>query len=173
MPAWTRGRPDRNPDIRSVVHTRPVKFEALIQSSGKTAAGIEVPAEVVAALGPSRKPAVLVTINGFTYRSTVATMSGVFMIGVSNDVRRQAGVAAGQTVEVELELDTAPREVTIPDDLAAALVADPAATEAFSALSYSNKRRLVEPIDQAKAPETRQRRIDKVIAGLRAPEGQR
>ena len=72
-----------------------MRFRALIQSSGKTAAGIEVPPEVVAALGPSRKPAVTVTINGFTYRSTVATMGGVFMVGVSNENRAQAGVAAG------------------------------------------------------------------------------
>ncbi len=144
-----------------------MRFRALIQSTGKTAAGVEVPADVVAALGTSRKPAVRVTINGFTYRSTIATMGGVFMLGVSNDVRRQSGVEAGQTVDIDVELDTEPREVSIPDDFALALATDAVAAAFFETLSYSNKRRIVEPIDQAKTPETRARRIDKSIAALR------
>jgi hypothetical protein len=143
-----------------------MRFRATILSSGKTAAGIEVPVETLDALGPSRKPAVRVTINGFTYRSTVATVSGAFMVGVSNDVRRASGVAAGDTVDVELELDTEPREVVVPVDLAAALDADPEARAFFDGLSYSNKRRIVMPVDDAKTPETRQRRIDKSVASL-------
>jgi Bacteriocin-protection, YdeI or OmpD-Associated/Domain of unknown function (DUF1905) len=143
-----------------------MRFTALIESSGKTAAGMRVPDEVVAALGPSRKPAVRVTINGYTYRSSVASMGGVFMLGVSNEVRRGAGVAAGQTVDVDIELDTDPREIVVPPDLAEALAADPRAAAFFDRLSYSNKRRIVEPIGQAKAPETRQRRIDKAVATL-------
>jgi Bacteriocin-protection, YdeI or OmpD-Associated/Domain of unknown function (DUF1905) len=144
-----------------------MRFRATILSSGKTAAGIEVPAAIVEALGSSRKPAVRVTINGYTYRSTVATMGGVFMVGVSNEVRRGAGVAAGEDVDVEMELDTEPREVTVPPDLATALDRDAGARQAFEALSYSNKRRIVEPIDDAKTPETRQRRIDKAVDALR------
>ena len=144
-----------------------MRFRTTILSSGKTAAGIEVPTEIVEALGSSRKPAVSVTINGYTYRSTVATVSGVFMIGVSTEVRRGAGVAAGEEVEVELALDTEPREVTVPPDLATALDRDAVAQQAFERLSYSNKRRIVEPIDDAKTPETRQRRIDKAIDSLR------
>ena len=144
-----------------------MRFRATIQGTGKTAAGIQVPNEVVEALGPSRKPAVRATINGFTYRSSVASMGGVFMLGVSNEVRRSAGVVAGQEVDVDLELDTEPREVVVPPDLAAALAADDAARRAFEALSYSNKRRIVIPIDDAKTAETRQRRIDKSIEGLR------
>ena len=144
-----------------------MRFRATIQGTGKTAAGIQVPNEVVEALGPSRKPAVRATINGFTYRSSVASMGGVFMLGVSNEVRRSAGVEAGQEVVVDLELDTEPREVVVPPDLAAALAVDDAARRAFEALSYSNKRRIVIPIDDAKTPETRQRRIDKSVEGLR------
>lgn len=143
-----------------------MRFRSTILGTGKSAAGIEVPTEIVDALGSSRKPAVVVTINGFSYRSTVATMGGVFMIGVSNDVRKSAGVAAGETVDVDLELDTAPREVVVPPDLAAALAGDPAARRFFESLSYSNKRRIVLPIEDAKTPETRQRRIDKSVAAL-------
>jgi hypothetical protein len=144
-----------------------MRFRATIQGTGKTAAGIQVPNEVVEALGPSRKPAVRATINGFTYRSSVASMGGVFMLGVSNEVRRSAGVETGQEVDVDLELDTEPREVVVPPDLEAALDADDVARRAFEAMSYSNKRRIVIPIDDAKTPETRQRRIDKSIEGLR------
>ena len=111
------------------------------------------------ALGTSRKPPVRVTINGHTYRSTVATMNGVFMVGVSNEVRRESGVAAGETVDVDIELDTEKREVAVPPDLAAALAADERAQRFFDGLSYSNKRRIVIPIDDAKTPETRERRI--------------
>ena len=145
-----------------------MQFRTTILSGGKTAAGTEIPVAVVDALGTSRKPAVKVTINGYPYRSTVATVNGVFMIGVSNDVRHAAGVAAGEEVDVTLELDTEPRKVTIPPELEALLAADPAARTALEKLSYSNQRRIVEPIDAAKTPETRQRRIDKAIETLRA-----
>jgi hypothetical protein len=144
-----------------------MRFRTEILSAGKTAAGIEVPPAVVDALGTSRKPAVKVTINGYTYRSTVATMNGVFMLGVSNDVRREAGVAAGETVDVDIELDTEPREVQVPADLAAALDAEPEARRFFDGLSYSHKRRIVMPVDDAKTMETRQRRIEKSVANLR------
>jgi hypothetical protein len=143
-----------------------MRFRTTILGTGKTAAGIQVPADVVDALGPSRKPAVVVTINGYSYRSTVATMGGVFMIGVSNDVRKSAGVAAGETVDVDLELDTAPREVVVPSDVAAALDRDPDARRFFDGLSYSNKRRILLPIEDAKTPETRQRRLDKSLSAL-------
>jgi Bacteriocin-protection, YdeI or OmpD-Associated/Domain of unknown function (DUF1905) len=143
-----------------------MRFRATILATGKTAAGIEIAPEIVESLGSSRKPAVRVTIDGFAYRSTVATMNGVYMVGVSNDVRKAAGVAAGDTVDIELELDTEPREVVVPADLAAALGADPEAQSFFNGLSYSNKRRIVMPIDDARTPETRQRRIDKSVAAL-------
>ena len=148
-----------------------VKFHALIEGAGKTAAGIEVPAEVVTALGPSRKPPVRVTIKGYTYRSTVATVGGRFMVGVSNEVRAGAGVAAGDQVDVEMELDTAPREVAVPAELAKQLAADPPARQAFDALSYSKKRVLVDPVANAKTAETRDRNIAKALASLRGGRG--
>jgi hypothetical protein len=129
---------------------------------------MQVPAEVVAALGAGKRPAVRVTINGYTYRSTVATMGGELLLPVSAEVRAGAGVAAGDEVGVEVELDTAPREVTVPPDFAAALDAEPAARQHFDSLSYSNKRYHVLAIEGAKAAETRQRRIAKAVEDLRA-----
>jgi hypothetical protein len=149
------------------MHTRGMRFRTEILSNGKTAAGIEIPLDVLDALGTSRKPAVKVSLNGYTYRSTVATVNGAYMVGVSNDVRSAAGVAAGEVVDVDIELDTEPRVVTVPPDLAAALEAEPEARRFFDGLSYSNKRRIVMPIDDAKTPETRQRRIEKSVATLR------
>ncbi|MEO8639776.1 MAG: YdeI/OmpD-associated family protein [Chloroflexota bacterium] len=139
----------------------------MIEGAGKTAAGIEVPAEVVTALGQTKRPPVRVTINGYTYRSTVATVGGRFMVGVSNEVRANAGVAAGDKVDVEMELDTAPREVAVPPELAKELAADPVARRAFEGLSYSKQRLLVDPVANAKTAETRDRNIVKALSFLR------
>jgi len=98
-----------------------MRFRATIQLGGKTASGIRVPAEVVASLGASKRPPVRVTINGHTYRSTVAPMGGVSMLGVSAENREAAGVQAGDEVDVDVELDTEPRKVTVPADFADAL----------------------------------------------------
>jgi hypothetical protein len=144
-----------------------MKFRVLIEGAGKSAAGIEVPPEVVAALGQTKRPPVRVTINGYTYRSTVAVLGGRFMIGVSNEVRAASGVAAGDEVEVELELDTAPREVSVPAELAREISRDAAAGKAFEALSYSKKRLIVDPVANAKTPETRDRNIAKALSSLR------
>lgn len=145
----------------------PMKFTANIDLNGKTATGIEVPPDVVESLGSGKKPAVAVTINGYTYRSTIATMGGRFLIPVSSDVRKNAGVAAGDRVDVGLELDTEPRDVEVPDDLRAELETEPDAKTFFEGLSYSNKRRVVMPIEEAKSDETRQRRIEKSVSKLR------
>ncbi len=143
-----------------------MKFKATLELGGKTATGIEVPAEVVAKLGSSKKPAVRVTIGKHTYRSTVATMGGRFMLPVSAEVREHAGVAAGDTVQVDVELDTEPREVMVPPDFAKAMKRDVDAQRFFDGLSYSNKRRLVLSIEGAKAPDTRQRRIETTVRRL-------
>ena len=143
-----------------------MKFTTTIQSAGKTATGIEVPPEVVESLGSTKRPPVRVTMNGQTYRSTVAVMGGVFMVGVSAENRKLTGVAAGDEVEVTLELDDQPREVEVPKDLAAALRKDAAARKRFEALSYSNQNRHVLSVTGAKTDETRQRRIAKVLADL-------
>ncbi len=144
-----------------------MRFHATILQSGKTATGIRVPPTVVSSLGPSKRPAVRVTINGYTYRSSVASMGGEFMVGVSAEVRERAGVAAGDEVDVDIELDTDPREVVLPADLMDALEHDTDAKRHFEGLSYSNKRRIVIPVEEAKSAETRQRRIAKVISTLR------
>ena len=144
-----------------------MQFRATLQSNGKTATGIRVPPEVVTALGPSKKPAVRVTIAGHTYRSTIATRSGVFLLGVSAENRAQAGVAAGDELDVELELDTEPREVAVPPDLMAAFAADARAKTFFDTLTPSQKQWYVLPIEQAKAAETRERRVAKAIGMLR------
>jgi hypothetical protein len=144
-----------------------MRFRATLESNGKTATGIRVPPEVVAALGPSRKPAVRVTIAGHTYRSTIATRSGVFLLGVSAENRTAAGIAAGDELDVDLALDTEPCEVTVPPDLADALASDAQARRFFDTLTHSQKQWYVLPIEQAKATETRDRRVAKAIAMLR------
>jgi hypothetical protein len=144
-----------------------MRFRTKVLQAGKTATGIEVPAKVVTALGSTKRPAVKVTIKGYAYRSTVATMDGKFMVGVSAQVREAAGVAGGDTVDVDIELDTEKREVTVPDDFAKALKKNAAARKLFEGLSYSRKLALVGPINDAKTNETRQRRFDKALAALR------
>jgi Bacteriocin-protection, YdeI or OmpD-Associated/Domain of unknown function (DUF1905) len=150
-----------------------MKFRAEIETNGKTATGIEVPPAIVDALGAGKKPKVQVTVSRYTYRSSIASMGGRFLIPVSADVREQAGVAAGDTVDVELELDTAPREVAVPADFARALAATPAAQAFFGGLSYSQQRWFVEGIESAKKPETRARRVDAAIERLGQGRGQR
>lgn len=145
-----------------------MRFHATLERNGKTATGIEVPGEVLAALGSGRRPAVRVTVNGYTYATSVGSMGGRSLLPVSAEVRERAGLSAGDDVDVDVELDTAPREVTVPDDLAAALSAEPAALHAFEALSYSGKRRLVLPVEQARNVETRKRRVERTVEDLRS-----
>jgi bacteriocin resistance YdeI/OmpD-like protein/uncharacterized protein DUF1905 len=144
-----------------------MKFHAIIELSGKTATGIAVPAEVVAHLGSSKRPPVRTTINGHTYRSTVASMGGVYMLPISEENRKLAHVSAGDEVEVEIEPDTQPREVSVPPDFLEALDHDANARRYFEGLSYSNKQRVVLSIEGAKTDETRQRRIAKAVSTLR------
>ncbi|HLJ82518.1 MAG TPA: YdeI/OmpD-associated family protein [Ktedonobacterales bacterium] len=144
-----------------------MRFRATIQLNGKTATGIQVPPEVVAGLGSSKRPSVRVTLNGYTYRSTVAPMGGVFMLPVSAEVREGAHIAAGDAVDVDLEPDSEPREVTVPPDFADALDGDADAKRFFAGLSYSHKRRWVLSIEEAKTTETRQKRIAKAVSDLR------
>jgi hypothetical protein len=148
-----------------------VRFRSTIELGGRTATGLEVPAEVVEALGVGKKPPVRVTIGAHTYRSTVAVMGGRYLLPLSAENRAAAGVAAGDEVDVDVELDTEPREVAVPADLSAALEGDDAAREAFERLSYSHRRRHVMAIEEAKTPETRQRRVTKALEMLR--EGRR
>jgi hypothetical protein len=151
-----------------------MKFRAELLTNGKTATGIEVPSELVEELGGGKKPAVRVTINGgHSYRSTIAVMGGQFLVGVSAENRAAAGVAAGDELDVELTRDTAPRTIEIPPDLAAALAAAPAAKAFFDGLSFSQQRWFVDPINDAKKPETRATRIEKAVARLSEGRGAR
>jgi hypothetical protein len=143
-----------------------MRFRTTIELGGKTATGFQVPAEVVAALGSGKKPPVTVTIGGHSYRSTVAVYGGLHYLPLSAENRAGAGVAAGDEVDVDVELDTAPRQVVVPADLASALDAAPAARRAFDDLSYSLRRRHVLAVEQAKTEQTRARRIAKVVAEL-------
>jgi hypothetical protein len=97
-----------------------MEFRATVVLGGKTATGIQVPDEIVEALGSGKRPPVVVTLGGYSYRTTVAPMSGAFWIPLAAEHREAAGVQADQAVDVSIELDTAPREVPLPDDLAAA-----------------------------------------------------
>jgi hypothetical protein len=142
-----------------------MRFRTKILQSGKTATGIEVPAKVVAALGSSKRPPVRATINGYTYRSTVAVMGGTYMLGISDDVRKAAGVAGGDTIDVDLELDSAPREVELPADFAAALNRNARAKKFFAGLSFSKKTILVRALD-VKAVDVRKERIAKTVEQL-------
>ncbi|WP_285320146.1 YdeI/OmpD-associated family protein [Pseudarthrobacter sp. lyk4-40-TYG-27] len=143
-----------------------MKFTTILQLDGATATGIRVPDDVVAALGGGKRFPVQVTINGVTYPSTVATMKGEPKVPVSSEIRKLAGIKAGDEVTVELSADDKPRSVDVPKDLAAALAADTAAAERFQSLSYSNQRRHVLAVTGARTEETRSRRIAAVLAEL-------
>ncbi|MFZ0214895.1 MAG: YdeI/OmpD-associated family protein [Candidatus Dormiibacterota bacterium] len=144
-----------------------MRFRATLELNGKTATGIEVPANVLDGLAAGKRPAVRVTINGYTYATSVGSMGGRSLLPVSADVRKHAGATAGEVVEVTVEVDTTPREVAVPDDLAELLEHDAGAKRRFETLSFSRKQRLVLPIEQAKAAETRRRRVEKAIEALR------
>jgi hypothetical protein len=144
-----------------------MRFRTTILQGDKTATGIEIPAAVVEALGAGKRPAITVTINGFTYRSSVAVMGGTYMVGLSAENRAGTGAKGGDEVDVDIELDAAPREVVVPPDFAAALDAEPAARATFDRLSYSNKSWHTLQLAAARTDETRQRRIAKSVEALR------
>ncbi len=144
-----------------------MRFRTTILQGDKTATGIVIPPEIVDGLGAGKRPKVLVTIRGFTYRSSIAVVDGKFMVGVSAENRAGAGVAGGDEVGVDIELDTAPRVVTEPPDFAAALDAEPNARRTFDSLSNSNRGWHVGQVEGAKTDETRQRRIARSVEVLR------
>jgi hypothetical protein len=147
-------------------HDGAVHLTTELVATGGTTTGLRIPEDVVTALGGGNRPKVSATVNGHTWRTSIARMGGEFWLGVSGENRAAAGIAAGDAVELDVELDTAPRTVEVPDDLAAALAASPAARSAFDALSYSHQRQHVEAVLAAKAPETRARRVAGVITAL-------
>jgi hypothetical protein len=144
-----------------------MRFRATVELGGKTATGIQVPEEVVLGLGSHRRPAVQITVGAHTYRTTVAPMGRTYYVPLSAENRKLADVFAGDEVDVDIELDTAPREVPVPPELATALERDPAARLAFEALSYTRRKEHARQVESAKAEATRQRRIAKVLEELR------
>lgn len=141
-----------------------MRFETVMFQQGNNT-GIEVPPEVVEGLGAGKRPAVTVMVNGFEYRSTVAVMGGRYLIPFSSDKRAASGIGGGDALTVDLELDTAPRTVDVPEDLASAL-ADAGARAAFDALAPSARKAHVTGVEGAKAAETRARRIAAIVAKL-------
>jgi hypothetical protein len=144
-----------------------MKFRAKVIPSGNATA-VEVPAKVMTALGPQARPPVAITINGHSWRSRVAAMRGQQLIGISAANREAAGIAEGDTIEIEIVLDEAPREVEAPSDLAAALKRSPAARAAFDRLPFGLKQKHVRTIEEAKSAEVRERRILKLVETLAA-----
>ena len=129
--------------------------------------GIPVPPEVLEELGGGKRPAVAVVVNGYRYGSTVGSMGGQALIPFSSERRTESGIAGGDALEVSLELDAAPRETPVPDDLAAAL-AEAGVRKAFDALAPSRRKAHVTSVEGAKAPETRARRVAAAVESLRA-----
>jgi hypothetical protein len=145
-----------------------MRFEAKVELHGKTATGIEVPEPVMSSLGESKRPAVAVSIAGHQYRTTVSRMGGRYLIPLSAENRQAAGVSAGDTVEIEIELDDAPRTVEVPEDLQAALDAEDSQTRAFfTGLAFSHRKEWVRWIEEAKRPQTRADRVTRTVAALR------
>ena len=144
-----------------------MQFKTTILTAGKSATGIEVPAAIIEALGAGKRPPVRVTLGGYTYRSTIAVMGGRYMVGVNASVREAAGVAGGDHLNVAIELDTDPRDVDLPAELAAALAHDPALNAHFDSLSYSKQQWHTVQVSGAKQPDTRARRIAASVAMLR------
>ena len=143
-----------------------MKFRSTVELGGKTATGIEVPEDVVEALGAGKRPAVTVNVGPHTYRTTVAPLAGKFYVPLSAQNREAAGVEAGDDVDVEIDLDIEPRVMEAPDDLAQALSLDERAQQFFDTLSFSHRRAYVDWITSAKKAETRERRVGQAVEML-------
>jgi Domain of unknown function (DUF1905)/Bacteriocin-protection, YdeI or OmpD-Associated len=138
-----------------------------LKGHGGNTAGFEIPDEVIEELGGGRRPKVVVTVGNHTWRSSIANMGGTFMLGVSMANRAAAGVSAGEILDVDIELDTAPRTVEVPDDLAAQLKQDASAAAAWDAWSFTRQKEAARSLTEAKKPETRANRLERVLAELR------
>lgn len=143
-----------------------MNFRSTVVLGGKTATGVPVPAAVVESLGKGKRVPVVVTINGYSYRTTVSWYGGEFVVPLAAEHRAAAGVTAGEEIEVDMVLDSAPREVELPADLATALKNSPAAAEFFGKLAYTHRKEYVRWIEEAKKPETRATRVEKALALL-------
>jgi len=147
--------------------SEPITFHTTVLRTGKNTAGIQVPKEVLEKLGSGKRPLVRVTVNNYTYRSAVAVMADKYMISFSSTHRKAAGVEGGDETDITLELDLEPRTVEIPEDLKTALV-NASVLKAFEKSAPSMQKEYVRQVVEAKAQETRTRRIAKIVEKLRA-----
>ena len=144
-----------------------VELTTTLVARGSTAA-IVLGDEQAAAVGEGAKRSpVRATVNGYSWRTTVTPMGGETLLGLNRAVRESAGVEAGDTVEVAVELDTAPREVDVPEALASALDGDPAAKATFEALAFTHRKEYASWVADAKRLETRARRVTQALEMLR------
>ncbi|MEO5889358.1 MAG: YdeI/OmpD-associated family protein [Ferruginibacter sp.] len=142
-----------------------MKFKTKIVQIGNNT-GISVPADIIEKMGVGKKPPVVITLKNYTYRSTVAVMGGLYMVSLSAEHRKNANVAGGDELEIDITLDTEPRTVELPADFQKALKANPTAAKVFEKLSPSRKKAMVLSITEAKTEETRNKRIDKAVSSL-------
>jgi hypothetical protein len=148
-----------------------VRFEATIEPTGARTTGIRVPDEIIERLGQGKRPRVVAVLDGgYALRTTVGTHDGAPFLSVSAAVRREAGVEGGDEVTVDLTVDDVPREVEVPDDLAAALAGDDDARTWFAGLTASQRSHFATSVTSAKQPATRQRRVAKAVTALAAHE---
>jgi hypothetical protein len=144
-----------------------MKFRATLKLQGKTATAFVVPPEILEGLGSNKRPKVVATFKGHTYRTSIGSRGSEYLLPVSGEIRKKTGVEAGDELDVEVELDAAPREVTVPADLADALKAEPAARRFFDGLTFSQQSWFVLWVEGAKKDETRQRRVSESVELLR------
>jgi len=144
-------------------------FRAPVRSSGRGGGGhlVDVPPEVIEALGGKGRIPVTATFDGVPYRGSIVRMGGGAVLGVQKAIMAEAGVSVDDTLTVVVRNDDAPREVEVPNDLAEALGRDDVARAAFDGLSFSHKREYVDAINEAKRPGTRARRIERTIQAMR------
>ncbi len=154
----------KDPKLK-VEKSKPITFQTAILQTGKNTTGIVVPGEIIESLGAGKRPLIRVTLNKYTYRSAVAVMSGKYMISLSAAHRKAAGVQGGENVVITLELDLEPRVVEIPKDLKDALI-NSGVLASFENSAPSMKKESIRQVEEAKAQETRERRIAKIVEKL-------
>ena len=145
-----------------------IRFRAQLQRRGPAAAVVLDETQVATVGEGAKRFPVVATVNGYTWRTSVARMGGEFLLGLSREVRDGAGVQAGDEAEVTIELDEAPREVEVPADLAAALAADPQAAASFEQMAFTHRKEYARWIAEAKRDETRQRRVAQAVEMIKA-----
>lgn len=143
-----------------------MRYRTTLLRFGPNNTGIEVPEEILAALGRGRRVKVVATVNGYTYRTSIAPAYGKILMPFSSEHRTASGLSGGEAIEVELTVDDAPRDVDVPADLATALAGTPEAAAFFNGLSYTNKRAYTLWVDEAKKAETRSARVERAVAML-------